>query len=294
MEGVKGAVPLPAAPPVAPPAAPAAPKGRLTQEQEKAAEDKRAMELRLEEDRRKAEQQARQARGEIRPAALEKQATEQEIKARQEIADNSKEANDTISFANQFRKYAELPGANKMFGILNNEKISSGIAELVATGVGVTGYTIGIPAIENVMRKANLTPAEQAQYRSFLQLTTQLQLQQAKYMKGSVSNYERTIVADAVIGPQDTPESIRMKADIMAARAQFDRQVAKRFKDSKQDAAAFLSSDQYLNEMIPIYHDRLARLIGGETRLQSKPPSQPKTPAQGSTIPRADALAGIK
>jgi hypothetical protein len=296
LPGVRNPIPVPSAPPPpAPPTSvPTETTGRPTIEQADAAKARREMELRLEEERRKAEQKAALDRGEIRPAALEKQATEQEIKARQEIADNSKEANDTIAFANQFRKYANLPGASKMFGILSNEKISSGIAELVRTGVGVTGYTIGIPAIENVMRSANLTPSEQAQYRSFLQLTTQLQLQQAKYMKGSVSNYERTIVADAVIGPQDTPESIRMKADIMAARAQFDRQVAKRFKDSKQDAAAFLSSDVYLNEMIPAYHDRLTRLIGGETRLESRPPSQPRTPAQGSIIPRADALAGIK
>jgi len=298
MPGVKNPIPVPSAPPPPAPPPPASPlpetTGRQTIEQAEAAKARREMNLRVEEDRKKAEQKAALERGEIRPAALEKQATEQEIKARQEISDNSKEANDTIAFANQFRKYANLPGASKMFGILSNEKISSGIAELVRTGVGVTGYTIGIPAIENVMRSANLTPSEQAQYRSFLQLTTQLQLQQAKYMKGSVSNYERTIVADAVIGPQDTPESIRMKADIMAARAQFDRQVAKRFKDSKQDAAAFLSSDAYLNEMIPAYHDRLTRLIGGETRLESRPPSQPRTPAQGSIIPRADALAGIK
>jgi len=298
MPGVRNPIPVPSAPPPPAPPPPASPLPettvRQTIEQAEAAKARREMNLRVEEDRKKAEQKAALERGEIRPAALEKQATEQEIKARQEISDNSKEANDTIAFANQFRKYANLPGASKMFGILSNEKISSGIAELVRTGVGVTGYTIGIPAIENVMRSANLTPSEQAQYRSFLQLTTQLQLQQAKYMKGSVSNYERTIVADAVIGPQDTPESIRMKADIMAARAQFDRQVAKRFKDSKQDAAAFLSSDAYLNEMIPAYHDRLTRLIGGETRLESRPPSQPRTPAQGSIIPRADALAGIK
>jgi hypothetical protein len=297
MPGVKNPIPVPSASAASAPPPPAPlpeTTGRQTIEQAEAAKARREMNLRVEEDRKKAEQKAALERDEIRPAALEKQATEQELKARQEIADNSKEANDTIAFANQFRKYANLPGANKMFGILSNEKISSGIAELVRTGVGVTGYTIGIPAIENVMRSANLTPAEQAQYRSFLQLTTQLQLQQAKYMKGSVSNYERTIVADAVIGPQDTPESIRMKADIMAARAQFDRQVAKRFKDSKQDAAAFLSSDAYLNEMIPAYHDRLTRLIGGETRLESRPPSQPRTPAQGSIIPRADALAGIK
>ena len=301
LEGIKNPVPAaqPAAQPAAapPPAAtatPPEPQRRQTIEEAEAAKARREMNLRIEEDRKKAEQKAALERGEIRPAALEKQATEQEIKARQEIDDNRKEANDTISFANQFRKYAELPGASKMFGILTNEKISSGIAELVKNGIGVTGYTVGIPAIENVMRNANLTPSEQAQYRSFLQLTTQLQLQQAKYMKGSVSNYERTIVADAVIGPQDTPESIRMKADIMAARAQFDRQVAKKFKDSKQDAAAFLSSDEYLNVMIPAYHEKLGRLIGGETQLKSKPPSQPRTPAKGSTVSRADALAGIR
>jgi hypothetical protein len=295
LEGIKNPVPMPSPPvPPAPVPPPAATPRRKTLEEEKTAEAKREMELRLEEDRRKGEQKANQERGEIRPAALEKLGTEQEVNARKEIADNNKEANDTIGFANQFRKYAELPGSQKMFGILSNDRISSGIAELVRTGVGVTGYTVGIPAIENVMRSANLTPAEQAQYRSFLQLTTQLQLQQAKYMKGAVSNYERTIVADAVIGPQDTPESIRMKADIMAARAQFDRQVARRFKESKQDAAEFLSSDQYLNEMIPAYHDRLTRLIGGKTRLESKPPSQPKTPTQSSTVSRADALAGIR
>jgi hypothetical protein len=113
-------------------------------------------------------------------------------------------------------------------------------------------------------------------------------------MKGSVSNYEQGILGNAGITAQDTPESIRMKADIMAARAQFDRQVARRFKDSKQDAAAFLSSDEYINVMIPEYHARLDRLIAGETRLESRPPSQPRTPAQGSIIPRADALAGIK
>jgi hypothetical protein len=298
LEGIKGAVQLPAPQPVAPPpavsVAPAVPQGRQTIEQAEAAKARREMALRVEEERLKGEQQALRERGEIRPKKLEEQATEQEVKARQEITDNSKEANYTIAFANQFRKYAELPNANQMFGILNNDRVSSGIATLVKDAMRVGDTSIGIPSIETVMRNANMTPTEQAQYRNFLQLTTQLQLQQAKYMKGAVSNFERQIVADAVIGPQDTPESIRMKADIMAARAQFDRQVAKRFKESKQDAAAFLSSDEYINRMIPDYHDRLNRLIGGETRLQPKPPSQPKTPTQSSTVSRADALAGIR
>lgn len=287
LEGIKNPVPLPTAAPAAVPAAPSAPSRRKTIEEEKVAEEKRAMELRLEEKRREGEQQSKQAKSDIRPKALETQATEQEINARKEIDENRKEADSTIAFANQFRKYAELPNAKQMFGILNNDKISSGIATLVSDAVRVGSVSIGIPAIEDVMRNANLTPTEQAQYRNFLQLSTQLQLQRAKYMKGSVSNYEQNILGNAGIGPKDTPETIRMKADIMAARAQFDRQVAKQFQASNQDAAAFMVSDQY-HKMLDGYHDRLTRLIGGETRLQ------PRTAPQSSVVPRADALAGIR
>jgi len=306
LEGIKNPAPMPAAQPAptaptvpaAPtPAAPVTPpvsQRRPTIEEAEAAKARREMNLRIEEDRRKAEQKAKIETGEIRPKALETQATEQEVKARQEIADNSKEANDTIAYANQFRKYAGLPNAKQMFGILNNQELSSGIAKLITNTVQAGSVKIGMPEIEEVMRNANMNEKEQAQYRSFLQLATQLQLQRAKYMKGSVSNYEQGILGNAGITAQDTPETIRMKADIMAARAQFDRQVARRFKDSKQDAAAFLSSDEYINVMIPEYHARLDRLIGGETRLESRPPSQPKTPTQSSTVSRADALAGIK
>jgi hypothetical protein len=273
---------------------PAQMAGMRTPSEIEKAKQREAMLLRVEEERIKGEQKAQQERKEIRPTALEKQETEQEIKARQEIDDNRKEANDTIAYANQFRKYAELPNSKQMFGILNNQDLSSGLAKLVTETIRVGTTSIGMPAIEDVMRNANMNTKEQAQYRNFLQLSTQLQLQRAKYMKGSVSNYEQGILGNAGITAQDTPETIRMKADIMAARAQFDRQVAKRFKDSKQDAAAFLSSDEYINKMIPDYHDRLNRLIGGETRLQSKPPVQSKTPAQSSIVSRADALAGIR
>jgi hypothetical protein len=174
-----------------------------------------------------------------------------------------------------------------MFGILNNQQVSSGIATLVKEAIRV-GYTsIGAPAIEDVMRNANMTQQEQAQYRNFLQLSTQLQLQRAKYMKGSVSNFEQTILGNAGIGPQDTPETIRMKSDIMASRAQFDRQVARAFEASKQSAAKFLSSDAYYT-MLDEYNQKLSRLVVGETRLQPRPQRS------GSAIQNADSLLGIR
>jgi hypothetical protein len=288
MPGVRNPIPVPSASAPPPPAPLPETTGRQTIEQAEAAKARREMELRVEEERKKGQQKASQERSEIRPAALEKLGTEQEVNARKEIDENRKEADATIAFANQFRKYAELPNAKQMFGILNNDKVSSGIATLVKDAVRVGQTSIGMPAIEDVMRNANMNDKEQSQYRNFLQLSTQLQLQRAKYMKGSVSNYEQNILGNAGIGPQDTPETIRMKADIMAARAQFDRQLAKQYQASKQDASAFMSSDQYY-KMLDGYHDRLTRLIGGETRLQPR-----SVAPQGSTISRADALAGIR
>jgi hypothetical protein len=241
----------------------------------------------LARDVSKAGQIAGQEITNIPPKKLAEQAAEQEVKARQEIDDNRKEADTTVTFANQFRKYAENPNAKQMFGILNNDKVSSGIATLVKDTLRIGSTSIGMPAVEDVMRNANMTDAQQAQYRNFLQLATQLQLQRAKYMKGSVSNYEQNILGNAGIGAQDTPQTIIMKADIMAARAQFDRQVARKFKDSNQSAAKFLSSDEYYG-MLDEYNAKLGRLVGGETRLQPRPQRS------GSAVQNADSLLGIR
>jgi hypothetical protein len=78
-----------------------------------------------------------------------------------------------------------------------------------------------------------------------------------------------------------------MKSDIMASRAQFDRQVARAFEASKQSAAKFLSSDAYYT-MLDEYNQKLSRLVVGETRLQPRPQRS------GSAIQNADSLLGIR
>jgi hypothetical protein len=95
---------------------------------------------------------------------------------------------------------------------------------------------------------------------------TQMQLQQSKYMKGAVSDFEQRLMANAGITGQDTPETIRMKADLLTRRAQFDRRVAKVFKDSKMTADEFLDSDKY-NEMRDKYNEDLADLAAGSKVL---------------------------
>jgi len=209
-----------------------------------------------------------------------------EIESRKDFNQRKKDADETITTANVFRRYATDPNAKQMFGILNNNKISSGIATLVRDGIGVPGFTVGTKAIEDVMRNADLNPADQAKYRTFLTYAAMMQLQAQKYMKGAVSDNEQKLLANAGIGPQDTPESIRMKADLLTRRAQFDRRVAKAFKESKMTADEFLDSDKY-DQMRDKYNEDLADLASGSKILVQppKPAAAPVAPATGGNQP---------
>jgi hypothetical protein len=209
---------------------------------------------------------------------------EQEVADRKNFAQNARDAGDSITTANVFRRFAAEPNAKQMFGILNNNKVSSGIATLVRDGVGIPGFTVGTKAIEDVMRNADLNPADQAKYRTFLTYAAMMQLQAQKYMKGAVSDNEQKLLANAGIGPQDTPETIRTKADVLTLRAQKDRHVAKAFKDSKMTADEFLDSDKY-SEIMDKFNTDIAEIATG-SKILVAPTAKPATaPATGGNTP---------
>ena len=195
----------------------------------------------------------------------------QEIEDRKNFVQRGRDADDTITLAGQFRKFAADPNASKMTGILNNDKVSSGVARLVQDGVGSGNFRIGIPQIEDVMRNAGLSKEDQAKYRTFLMLTVESQLLKTKYMKGSISNYEDKLLGNAGINAQDTPETIRMKADLFTRRAQFDRRAARDFKASKMTADDYLDSDRYA-KLRDQYNTDLAELsFGGKMLVPAGP-----------------------
>jgi hypothetical protein len=208
-----------------------------------------------------------------RRKALSKARTDQEIEDRKNFAQRAREADDTITLAGQFRRFAADPASEKMTGILNNDKISSAIAKAVESGIGNRSFHVGVPEIEDIMRNAGLNKEEQAKYRTFLMLTVESQLLKTKYMKGSISNYEDRLLGNAGINAQDTRETIRMKADLFTRRAQFDRRAAKDFKSSKMTAEDYLDSPRYA-EMRDKYNEDLAELsFGNQVLVPSVSPS---------------------
>lgn len=191
-----------------------------------------------------------------------------EIENRSLISENAKKAREITATANVLRRMADAPDFSKMTGILNNDKISSGLAMLVRDGIGGRSISIGIPAIEDVMRNAGLNPAQQARFRTFLMYTAQMNLAAEQSMKGSTTERERLILGNATISPQDTKETVRVKADILNLKAQFDKRVANAFEDAKMTPKEFFRSEAY-ETMYSSYLERLTSIAAGEKMLPS-------------------------
>lgn len=217
---------------------------------------------------------------------LAEAATALEIENRKDFAQRSKDSSETLATANVMRRFTEDKDFKKMTGILSDAKVSSGIAMLIRDGIGGKNFTIGIPAIEDVMRNAGLTTEQQATYRTFLMYTAQMQLNAEKAMKGSTTERERLILGNANISPQDTAETVRRKADLLTAKAQFDRKAARAFKASKMTAEEFLDSDDYM-KMYDQYYEDISKLATGLSSYQSPAPAAnpAKAPAAGQPSP---------
>jgi hypothetical protein len=231
---------------------------------------------------------------EERKKALAQADTAAEIESRKDFTQRSKDASESLAIANVMRSFTNDPNFKKMTGILSNSKVSSGLALLVRDGIGSRNFSIGIPAIEEVMRNANLSPEEQATYRTFLMYTAQMQLNAEKSMKGSTTDRERLILGNANISPQDTAETVRRKADLLTTKAQFDRKAARAFNAVKRKMTAeeFLESDEYMN-MYDKYYEDISSIANGIKSYQSPAPAAPAAaaPPAASAAPAAAPAA---
>ena len=236
------------------------------------------------EERARANETARQ---------LEAANTATEIENRKDFATRGKDASEMLATANVMRSFTADPNFSKMTGILSNDKISSGIGLLFRDGIGGKNFSIGIPAIEDIMRNAGLTKEQQATYRMFLMAATQMQLNAEKAMKGATSQPERLILGSANISPQDTAESVLRKADLLTAKGQFDRQVARAFKASEMTADKFLDSPQYMG-MYDTYFEDISKIATGLKTYQKPAAAAPAGAPAAGTPPASDAIKAAR
>jgi hypothetical protein len=220
---------------------------------------------------------------------LAKARTSREIAEISNLEQKDQDARELITFGSQLRKFASDPDAKKMTGILSNNKVSSAIATAVEEGIGTKDFRIGAPGIQKLMRNAGLNDEQQAKYRVFLMLTVQDQLMRAKYLKGSVSNYEDQLLAAAGATDQDPVEALRIKADLYTRRGQFDRRTAREFEKSGMTAKEFLKSEKY-DSMREKFDLDLAELSFGNKILANVPKPAAANPTAGKPAVRSRNL----
>jgi hypothetical protein len=216
---------------------------------------------------------------------LRKSATGQEAARRKDIVDKADEADNSIEIAQQFRAFSNDPDAKLYQGILSNDKTMSAIIKLAQSGIGVPGFSIGIPEIETVVKNLGLKGEAQAKAQVYAMLLAQMQLSKTKFMKGSVSNYEQGLMGRAGVSSEDTPESVRAKADMLERRAIFDKDVARLYKKIGGDISDFKENDDYKT----LKKEYLQQLKGLALLLKRIPSTSPGKPAEKGKRDNASA-----
>jgi len=114
----------------------------------------------------------------------------------------------------------------------------------------------------------------------------------AKYAKGAVSNFEQELFGAASVSTEDTPDAVRMKADLLTRRAQFDRRAYREWKKSKLTADEFKESDEYLKMRVE-YDKQLSAIALGAQMFQSGA-ARPGPAAQAGTPQSAANQAALE
>jgi hypothetical protein len=182
---------------------------------------------------------------------------------------------------------ADKPGAEKIFGIFNRPEFSAALGKLLQTGVGIPGFSVGIPEIQNIMRNIRLPQEQINDYQIAASLFAQMQLQISRLQQGqgAVSNFERELFATAGVTAEDNPGTIRKKLALLTARAEFERNVAKNLRASKLNADDFKDSDQY-QKLLESYHSSLYNIVAPSER----PAAAARQAAPGAGFESAQSL----
>lgn len=219
----------------------------------------------------------------IRGKGLAEEETKTEAELRRDIVTRGDQSGGQIRNANQIIQLAETPGADRMFGILNNPSFTSQIAKIAENAARVGDYSIGIPVIQDVLRNMKLTPQEIARYQYGAMLIAQQRLDMSKVLKGTgaITDFEQKLLGAASMTTEDTPATLKLKAQAMLFRAQAERQIGRlwsQVRDQYRSVTEFKQSEEY--ERIQADYDaKLAKLL--ETMPlpgQPKPSGRPTTP----------------
>jgi hypothetical protein len=144
------------------------------------------------------------------------------------IVNEGRRAGPTITLGNQLIQLASAPDANEIYGLArNDQKFMAILTDMIGSGIQLGGgYSVSVPVLSDIYRTFKFTPDQQQRYQYALQKFREMAIKMSEFAKGSVSNYEQTLFSQASVNENDLPGTIRMKAEAMKVRAEFEKERA--------------------------------------------------------------------
>jgi hypothetical protein len=187
---------------------------------------------------------------EAEAAGMKERATE---RAKSEEADR-KEAMQKGSMARQaittyqtIERIASGRDAALLTGIFERPGLWAQVGKLVESGLGTPGFSVGIPAIREIMTNAGLPQdlIDKSQLLVSQLANVQLQISRLAQGQGAVSDFERSLFGAAAATIKDNPKTILAKVGLLKTEAEFSQKVASGLRKFKGSIDEFKETEQY-------------------------------------------------
>lgn len=134
--------------------------------------------------------------------------------------------------AKQMYDFASDPALEGMFGLLQKKGLTNAFFTAMKEPLKIGSVSIGIGNIEDVIRIAGGTNEQIEAAKAFKKPASEAELAFTRiYLakEGQVTEGERVIVRNVIPTLEETAKTVRLKSELMIARAQFDQQKADLF-----------------------------------------------------------------
>jgi len=146
--------------------------------------------------------------------------------------DEAKLGSNIAISAKQMYDYASDPNLEGMFGLLAKKGMTNAFFTAMKEPVKIGSVSIGVGNIEDVIRTAGGTDEQIAAAAAFKKPASESELAYTRiYLakQGAITEGERAIVRNIMPSLSEPAKIVRLKSELMIARAQFDQQKADLF-----------------------------------------------------------------
>jgi len=222
-----------------------------------------------------------QATQEERAKTLTKKGAESEANRTDEVMASGKSAKNLLTTYDRIENLIKQPGMDQVMGVLKRGDVLSGIGNLLNESFRVKDFTVGIPAIKQILTESGVDQKIIDRAAEVGQLLAITQFEQRKGLGSgtSVSNFEQQMVN--AMGPtlDDTLRTFNQKLKFLKEKSNFESSLASALRKSKLTYDEFEDTKEF-QRMFDNYREKQMNIAYPKGALKGAAPSTgPITPS---------------